>query len=49
MSLGAQEHGSIQAVLNIPVASIEPRAYALADGDKVLSQVLKMIEENTNG
>ena len=37
---------SIRTQLNIPVQSIEPRAYALADGDAVLKVANQMIEGN---
>ena len=35
---------NIKAQLNIPVASIEPRVYALADGDKALDFAKSLIE-----
>lgn len=35
---------SIKATLGIPVQSVEPRVYAMADGDKALDQALKMTE-----
>lgn len=33
---------SIKGILKIPVASIEPRAYALADGDKALDFAIQL-------
>ena len=33
---------NIKSILNIPVASIEPRIYALADGDKALDFAMKL-------
>lgn len=35
---------NIKSQLNIPVASIEPRTYALADGDKALDFAISLIE-----
>lgn len=35
---------TIKAQLNIPVASVEPRVYAMADGDKALDFAIGLIE-----
>ena len=35
---------SIKEQLNIPVASIEPRVYALADGDKALDFAMSLVK-----
>ncbi len=35
---------SIKAQLNIPVASVEPRVYAMADGDKALDFAVSLLE-----
>ncbi len=35
---------TIQATLGIPVQAVEPRTYAMADGDKALDQALKMAQ-----
>ena len=35
---------NIKSVLNIPVASVEPRIYALADGDKALDFAISLME-----
>lgn len=35
---------SVQKTLGIPVASIEGRVYAVADGEKVLDQALELIK-----
>lgn len=35
----------IKHTLKIPVASVEPRTYAMADGAKALEQAVKMFEE----
>lgn len=33
---------NIKSILNIPVASIEPRIYALADGDKAIDFAMEL-------
>lgn len=35
---------NIKAQLNIPVASVEPRVYAMADGDKALDFALGLLK-----
>lgn len=35
----------IKHTLGIPVAAVEPRTYAMADGAKALEQAVKMFEE----
>ena len=35
---------SIKAQLNIPVACVEPRVYAMADGDKALDFAVSLLE-----
>ncbi len=35
---------TIKAQLNIPVASVEPRVYAMADGDKALDFAISLVE-----
>lgn len=35
---------NIKATLGIPVASIEPRTYAMADGDKALDFAISLLE-----
>lgn len=35
---------SIKATLKIPVATVEPRVYAMADGEKALQQALQLSE-----
>lgn len=35
---------NLKAQLNIPVASVEPRIYALADGDKALDFAMGLLE-----
>lgn len=35
---------NIKAQLNIPVASVEPRTYAMADGDKALDFALNLVK-----
>ncbi len=35
---------TIKATLGIPVQAVEPRVYAMADGDKALDQALKMAQ-----
>lgn len=34
---------SIKATLGIPVEAVEPRTYAMADGDKALDQALNLL------
>lgn len=36
---------SIKATLGIPVAAVEPRTYAMANGEEALKQAFKMHEE----
>lgn len=35
---------NIKSQLNIPVASVEPRTYAMADGDKALDFAISLME-----
>ena len=35
---------NIKSQLNIPVASVEPRTYAMADGDKALDFAISLVE-----
>ena len=37
---------NIKSILNIPVASIEPRVYALADGDKALDFAIELAKKS---
>lgn len=36
---------NIKAQLQIPVASVEPRVYAMADGDKALDFAISLLEK----
>ena len=38
--------GISDEILNIPVASIEPRVYALADGDKALDFAIELAKKS---
>lgn len=40
---------SIRQTLGIPVASVETRTYAMADGERALEQAEKLLAENNHG